>query len=1080
MSIDTDKILVDKLKSFNASEVYDALLKIRKIYARNAEKMKKLEKYSVIKLIIPCMEHPKFCNISLSIIGDGCLDSNFANEVIKCDGIKSLVRILGSFVNEDIKNRACRALGNIAKFETGFKAIHLLKPVFSIINFLSETSNANCQQTAVRTLMKLAKDAKTKELILQYNGFSHITQLLHSPDAQVLACSVKAVSILTKNCSISCARQLLEMQGHEVLVKLYAHSEKSVRLHALISLTNLSSLEEIRSGLVKVGAVKLFTEAIIACESLESSVCATLALCKCLDHMHMWSHNGTDRSVGLKALLTVLKSKRLRSMQTHVVASLIPFTYDSCVADILINLDIIPILIEILKCFIEKRKCKAKSPFISCSGGNKSVHEGDTYSENYENNLKKSLCPVELQNDNLLKNVHNRENVFHRLSPATSDYSSLGSPYQMYSPVQQTSPKTDFEGDVGSPSTSRSSGVWSPIAFIDEKSNQNISCWSPVASTHLSSSTSAEELELFDFDAKEQINNGSFVSFSKISCIPETDNGTNNPQDFLNCNASPLLKYETFEKKQVLDLKIRNYTKDDSDSYSEMQVLKKMKLDKLPKDEDAGFVPQTSIKTDDGVKNVLTGIKHAADKTQDILGMKSFGEENLPKCCETAAKSTTLKSDILNKDDSAMLDLPTSRNSTITVAQNKQCNLCDSKEHSNLKLQKEAVTKRTIDHYVVFLILQLSYHLEKQRNFQIVDKSCFSVLIDYICLVHNPSLKAKTILVNLVRNRYCFEKLILNGFVSEIEEKMSTPSFSCDYHSCVQQIYCDLINILKQEVRTDYGIGTLSRILVTSDKNCQVSVICAASNLLTEKSLLYKILIKAPGLTLLLSLLSDCDITIQRTAVLCLCKIYQSLPRKQKTYCFGSTCRLKTSSECFYRKSYLNVTFTVRGGAKILANREKICDKSEYFRALLKGHFRETDTQSVFLPDICAENLTIIFHFLHGCCGSETCCPHITVIPALVLLELLSDCEKLLLFNIKAFIEDSLYHRMSPPLVPKIYVQSKMHNSPALTQRSMEYFLQMDVSQKDLIWNCFQELKDMECNADFVSDLESIFRNLLQ
>lgn len=1097
MSADTEQALVDKLKSFNTTEVYDALMQIRKSYVRNADKMEKLQKYSVIKLIIPFMEHPKFCNVSLSIVADGCLELSFVNEVIKYDGIKSLIRIMKSSINEDIQNRACRAMGNMAKFGIGYKAIHLMKPLSNIINFLSETSNANCQQTAIRTLMNLAKSTKSRELITRENGIIYIAKLLHSSDVQLLNCSLKAIANLTQHCNINCTRQLLDMELHKILVKLHSHSEKSVRNHALISLKNLSSQEEIRSGLVKEGAVKLFTDVIIGSESFEMCRFATLALCSCLDHMHMWSHNGTDRSVGLKALLTVLKNVHLQDIHIHVIRSLISISYESNISDILISLDIIQVLVEILKSFIEKHKCKSKSSLKPHASEKETFFSLCKKDKDSETDLYEGLChkpengPYKEDKiylsygkshniNHSLKEMHKWEHPFHSLSSVTSDYSSSCSPHRMCSPLLRNpaSPEINYEADVGSPSTGcTSSGIWSPVFFIDESVHRNIHCWSPVVSNHSISSTSEGDLELYDNEENVQTGTSSFTSFTKILPIPEAGTQKNNVEPSVISNTS-LFEYDSSdEANQVLTLKTKNCSNDLCQKNSKIQALKKIKTEHLLTGESTEFHSKLSMDNDS--QNFVADEKHTLDMSKKVSDFKHACEDKSE--CRITAKRQKLKTDNANNNGSAISSFQASVKSNTYLDQNDQSNTCDN-QNSNIKIPSETVEMKTIDHYVIALILQLSFHLEKKINSQIADKFCFSVLIDYLCLIHNPNLKAKIILSNLIKNRYCFEKLITNGFILELEEKMASPDYLCIYCSDIKQIYSDLINIGKQAVETDYGIGTLSHLLVTAEKMGQFHAICAMSKIVTEKTLLYRILIEATGLSSLISFLSDCDAMIQRNAVICLCQIYQSLNRDQKINkcCFKKTCQMTTSSKCSYKNSYLDVTFSVSGGGKILANRDKICKNSEYFYALLQGHFQESNTELVFLPDISAENLSTIFHFLHGC-GSGNVCPYIKRIPSLVLLELLRDCEKFLLFNIKTFVEDRLCHRLSPSLVSKTYKQSKIHNSPALNKRAIKYFLSMDVLKKDLIWIYFQELQNTDNNFGgfFISDLENVLRDKL-
>lgn len=1105
MASNVEKDLAEKLKSSSTSEIYKTLVKIRKNYVRSHDKMKKLEKYSVIKSIIPFMEHPKFCNISLSIIADGCLELSFVNEVIKCDGPKALMRIMNSSVNDDIHNRACRALGNIAKFDIGFKAVHLMKPVSNIINFLSETKDVNCQQTAVRTLMILGKSSKTRELIAQENGLIYIAKLLHSSDAQVLICSIKALANLTNNCTITCARQLLEFEFHKALVKLHSHSEKSVRNHALISLKNLSSLEEIRSGLVKVGAVKLFTEVLSAHESHETSRYAALALCRCLDHIHMWSHNGTDRSVGLKALLAVLKNNNLQDIHISVLTALIPLSFEFNVTDILLNLDVLQILIEILDSFIKRHECKTvgklsykyisdeeslssdhklsnkvdQLKYLATSSSQKLLESDllkDKNVNSFEYGFKDSGSPKKSHD---VYKMHKWDNSLYGLSSVTSDYSGSCSPTGTCSPPIQkrsTSPGFSYDVDVGSPSTGHtSSGIWSPASLIDENTPYNVNCWSPVVSTH--SSSPIREFELMEYDENEYIMKDEFSLVENFnSAILDIDTEENTLEMSVSSNSNSL-RSDTVEEIKLVSKLSKTNSYDDSKS---MVPSKKLKTHHLHTDNPLELQFQTAV--DVTIKeidsNSCLNLENIASCSHDLTQKNNAGVVSSDSSVTVMDKESKTK-DLCKSQVSECLQV---RNSSAAATSSKSVS-DDNEKPSDLKILTGTVDRPSIDRYVILFILQISFHIEKRTNSHMAEKSFFSVLIDYLCLIHKPCLKAETVLSNLIRNRYCLEKLIVNGFFCELEEKMSAYEKTlCSYHSHVLSVYSNLINVGRQEMESDdYGIGTLSRILITSDKKGQLHAICTLSKLVTEKISLYRLLIEKKGLSLLLEFLSNSDDRIRRKAVISLHKIYTSLTKKKKDpfkCCFGGTCAMGTSTKCFYKESFLNVTFVVSGGAKILANREKVCENSDYFDALLEGHFQESSSELVVFPHISAENLSAIFHFLHGC-GNGNTCPYITRIPFSVLLELLSDSEKFLLTNIKTFVEDRLCHCLLPSQISKIYNQSKLHNSPALAKRALNEALRTVSSQKSLILTTFKELLDTASNVNVYSDIEELIKSLL-
>ncbi|GIY82314.1 armadillo repeat-containing protein 5 [Caerostris extrusa] len=316
--------------------------------------MKRLPQKTVIKLLISFIEDPRYCNLALSIVADACLQKSLVFSFIQYNVIESLIRLMKNLNDDDILNRACRALGNIAKNKAGLKETITLESVSDIIQFLTGTKDKICQQTAIRTLRILGKDVKSRNLIIRENGIIYITKLLNSSCKEVLLCATKALAELSENCSLSCARQILEIQSLNMLVELYSHSEEIIKTHLLGSLKNLSSQEEIRSDLIKVGAVKLFIEVATKCESYEMRKHATLALCNCFDHLHMWDSYGISKHNAFKAILDILQSTDFEDIHFYIIASLLPLSYENTISLTLCQLEIIRILLQNLKTFISK------------------------------------------------------------------------------------------------------------------------------------------------------------------------------------------------------------------------------------------------------------------------------------------------------------------------------------------------------------------------------------------------------------------------------------------------------------------------------------------------------------------------------------------------------------------------------------------------------------------------------------------------------------------------------------------------------------------------------------------------------
>lgn len=965
-------------------------------------------------MIVSFLEHPKFCNISLSIIADACLERDLMLEVIQNDGIKCLIRILKGLVNDNIKNRACRAFGNIAKSKLGYEAAHKMTPVSVIVQFLIGTSDKNCQQTAVRTLRILCKDTKSRDIVVRENGIIHIAQLLHSSNKEVVKCSIRALAELTENCSIGCARQMLEMKALKFLVEIYPCSETDIKENALMSLKNLSALDEIRTDLVKVGAVKLFTEISLNCKSSEMSQLATLALCSCVDRLHMWGNYGVSKKAGLNAILEILRRTTFEEIHLRIIATLVPLCYEKGVPDILFELGIIQILSQILKQFISNNKDEHSNPDLKSCVPNINARACEIPIEVEELSVS-SITSFSSDEDSLFNDIHLEESLSNDVCKSTfskfepnlcpvknipkydssylhlhsSGASSNCSPCSSRS-NNATSPNVYSDSDLSSPIA----GPWSPQSNADA----NVLRWSPVFSC---SEDSSDDISHKKVEVQELSPSISTAKPIKTICKLTEPSTSSQGTLLLNSNKS-----------------------------------------------DISFTP---------IDNVKVEVFYTEKENTKF--------ETLHECKKTST-SGKHKSDTELEQIAVTKKLKFSSNSKL------------------LHKMEVSPEKCALDHGVLILLMQLSFHLETRTNSEIASKDCFSVLMDYMVSFSNPNPKAEKLLLSLVKNRYFFEKLIMSGFVT-VMNKIFTVKHAikkCVRCSKINDSYINLLSALQPVAESVYGIGTLCHILSTARETSQLYAIHAISNLIHDEAALFKFIFPGNGLSILFNSLLDTSQTISKPeAVLSLCQIYKSLPKTKireelEKCCFTKSCHLNIASQCIYLDATAySVTFLV-DGKQVLASREKLCQNSEYFSALLEGHFSEKEKDTVIMTNISAETLTSIFHFLHGCHG-ENICLFIKEIAFPELLKLLSECEKFLLYDVKAFVVDQLCHNFVPNQIFKIYQFAKNFNSPLLYQKALHFVLSMNILQKDALMKSFEDLMSLEdCNV--LNDIKLLMQNI--
>ncbi|XP_035228806.1 uncharacterized protein LOC118200925 [Stegodyphus dumicola] len=944
----SEEELFKRLKSNDVSIIYSALANIANYYGRNCEAMKVLEKYSAIENIISYLEHPKLSSFSVSIIADACLESSLVQEIIKNNAVTVLIRIMKSTVTDQIRSRACRALGNIALSELGFTSIPGQEIVPILVRFLTETVDVNHQQIALRTLRILGKSSKNRVIIVRAKALTSIVSLLHSSHKKVLLSSIKTLSELSANCNKELGNQLINLEVHTILVELYSQAESPAQKCALTTLKNMSYCHEIKNILVKAGVLNTFVEAANNLQDFEISSIAILALCKFLDRV--FAFNIEEKNAILKVLIDVLQLNTYKTIHAHIISALFPLSFTPEMTEVLQDYKIVTVLIRLLKYFINFNKFKHVNPepTICVDNCNSVINYASSFS-----NLKEGFKKLPSSFPSVLENIPNPEGN------------------------AECSKESHFRVDKG-----------------------------PVAGKSLNRKSESNVVSLID-------NSESF--------------------DKSRTEYSVLSAYDEFAKsEQISSLKL-------SDS---LEQLGKHNIDeencKL-----SMLNTECSTSSDHEKKRKA---EHLKESTHEFSTHVANGEH---KRIKTSEKISVLEEKVK----------------------------ISKTEH----LRKADVS----DHHILRFLLQIASHNEIRACLDFTNKANFIVLLDYIFLIPNPDSKALKCLSKVAENVNCFEKLIINGFFMAIEENFKKMhDFKICYHcSQVNAIFNHIYLSASTVAESNYGIGILHKLLSSSEKQNQLNALHIISRVVKNMSSGLKLLILGNGLSLLTEFLNDTSKSIKIGAFLCLCELYKKaepIKSLKETHqiikgSFSSITHSEPCFKCAYENALQDVTFALDSGEKISASRKDLSQNSEYFDALLNGHFLERSENLIILPDISVKTLTIILHFLHGC--QVQYCRNIQMISLDVLLELLSSCERLLLTDIKAFTEKLLLEYMHPNTIFNIYSQAKLYNSFILVAKAVDYVLSIHTFQQNNLLRYFEEFMNSPSYFSFIDDIKRMTEN---
>ncbi|XP_046396291.1 armadillo repeat-containing protein 5 [Ischnura elegans] len=281
MDINKNDKLVQKLGCSSPSVVYQALVEIRTKEVNSANGVALLRKRGILKYFVRLLQKPneKIIDVTLSILGNCCLETESCLELWRIGAVGPIVRILDGIGKDSIQGRTCRVLANLSQHQEIATVvcregaipilIEILKPT-PVNDGKSKEANSSSDMTkemAIRALRLLGENSECRGEIVNQGGVRAVAELILSDCSALQKAAMKALATLTQYCTDECA---LQVQGDgacfERLVSLVEvpvlgddsatiKSPSSVTQSALTCLSNLAHSSEARPLLGNAGAI---------------------------------------------------------------------------------------------------------------------------------------------------------------------------------------------------------------------------------------------------------------------------------------------------------------------------------------------------------------------------------------------------------------------------------------------------------------------------------------------------------------------------------------------------------------------------------------------------------------------------------------------------------------------------------------------------------------------------------------------------------------------------------------------------------------------------------------------------------
>ncbi|XP_031765935.2 armadillo repeat-containing protein 5 isoform X2 [Galleria mellonella] len=274
------KLAVEGLKSSSSSRVQEALLKIRSKITINDAGIKLFRQCKGLDHLLPHLRKPneKILDITLSILGNCCLEEESSLVVGKLNSFGPLVSILKTVCRDSIVGRACRVIGNLSQRTTNAEALHNHGVVTALVTLIENRDKNTSYPTltmAVRAIRQLWMIVDKREEMLSVNAVRCVAILLttecesagiikstnpnretegiRKSQEELIVGILKCLGYFTTHATLQCAEQIQgDGRGYQCLVAL----TKTYESTALKCLMNLCYLSQCRPLLGTAGLVE--------------------------------------------------------------------------------------------------------------------------------------------------------------------------------------------------------------------------------------------------------------------------------------------------------------------------------------------------------------------------------------------------------------------------------------------------------------------------------------------------------------------------------------------------------------------------------------------------------------------------------------------------------------------------------------------------------------------------------------------------------------------------------------------------------------------------------------------------------
>ncbi|XP_060535793.1 armadillo repeat-containing protein 5-like [Cylas formicarius] len=284
-----------------------------------------------------------------------------------------------------------------------------------------------------------------------------------------------------------------------------------------------------------------------------------------------------------------------------------------------------------------------------------------------------------------------------------------------------------------------------------------------------------------------------------------------------------------------------------------------------------------------------------------------------------------------------------------------------------------------------------------------------------------------------------------------------------------------IVNALTALAESGGGKGEIAhRLLTGADDRSRELVALAVPYVVGNASLLATLLLKCGGLDILTTLLRrDADVETSSRAVEALHTVAAHKLRIANPRSGPPPTRPPIIADAYAPPPETGVVFVLDDGARVVADRDFLASKSDFFRLLLTGdHFLESGAKEISLPQVAHKTLRCLLHLLINVRDTDTVEVHADLDTVLDVILL---CDRFLLVGLCVALTTTVERfAMCPRTVPKIYGWSLESRTNFLRVEAIAYALVAEVDEEERR-AMFDGLRALGRPDDLVEDVERLF-----